>query len=145
MQTALGFRARRDLTVFPHWPLEKYCASAKIRIRKDTKSGALRRALAVAPLHRRTLTALTSGTKVFDGACHSHRYCQTNLTWRGKGADLKRSGCKLTPLNQGGRAVLFEDIAAVKVTVLVEVVVDRGMGGGKLSESFHVSELRHRS
>jgi len=51
----------------------------------------------------------------------------------------------LTPLGQGGRAVLFEDIAAVKVTVLVEVVVDRGMGGGNLLESFHVPELRHPS
>jgi hypothetical protein len=31
------------------------------------------------------------------------------------------------------------------VTVLVEVVVDRGMGGGKLLEGLHVPELRHRS
>ena len=28
---------------------------------------------------------------------------------------------------------------------VVEVVVDRGMGGGKLLESFHIPELRHRS
>jgi hypothetical protein len=28
------------------------------------------------------------------------------------------------PLGQGGRTVLFEDVAAVKVTVVVEVVVD---------------------
>ena len=42
-------------------------------------------------------------------------------------ADHDRSGlsrCKLTPLGQGGRTVLFEDIAAVEVTVVVEVVVD---------------------
>jgi hypothetical protein len=52
------------------------------------------------------------------------RHCQTNLTGRAKGADLKRSGCKLTPLNQGGRAVLFEDGAGVEVTAEVEVVVD---------------------
>ena len=31
---------------------------------------------------------------------------------------------ELTPLGQGGRAVLFEDIAAVEVAVVVEVVVD---------------------
>jgi hypothetical protein len=73
------------------------------------------------------------------------RHCQTNLTGRAKGADLKRSGCKLTPLNQGGRAVLFEDIATVEVTVVVEVVVDRGVGSGKLLESLHAPELRHRS
>jgi hypothetical protein len=31
------------------------------------------------------------------------------------------------------------------VAVVVEVVVDRGMGGGELLEGFHVPELRHRS
>jgi hypothetical protein len=46
---------------------------------------------------------------------------------------------------QGGRTVLFEDVAGVDVAVVVEVVVDRGMGGGKLLESFHVPELRRRS
>jgi hypothetical protein len=51
----------------------------------------------------------------------------------------------LTPLGQGGRTVLFEDVAAVEVTAVVEVVLDRGMGGGKLLESFHIPELRHRS
>ena len=35
-----------------------------------------------------------------------------------------RSGRQLTPLGQGGRTVLFEDIAVVEVTVVVEVVVD---------------------
>ena len=42
-------------------------------------------------------------------------------------ADRRRSrlSCReLTPLGQGGRAVLFEDIAAVEVAVVVEVVVD---------------------
>ena len=62
-----------------------------------------------------------------------------------KGAGLSHSGRQLTPLGQGRRAVLFEDIAAVEVTVVVEMVVDRGMGSGKLLESFHVPELRHRS
>jgi hypothetical protein len=56
-----------------------------------------------------------------------------------------RSSRELTPLGQGGRTVLFEDVAGVDVAVVVEVVVDRGMGGGKLLESFHFPELRHRS
>jgi len=51
-------------------------------------------------------------------------HCQTNLNGPAKGAGLRRSGRQLTPLGQGGRTVLFEDIAAVKVTVVVEVVVD---------------------
>jgi len=51
-------------------------------------------------------------------------HCQTNLTGPAKGADLKRSGCKLTPFRERGSAVLFEDVARVEVTVEVEVVVD---------------------
>ena len=70
--------------------------------------------------------------------------CQTNLIGPVKGAGLRRSSRQLTPLGQGGRTVLFEDVAGVDVAVVVEVVVDRGMGGGKLLESFHVPELRHR-
>ena len=31
---------------------------------------------------------------------------------------------QLTPLGQGGRTVLFEDVAGVEVTVEVEVIVD---------------------
>ena len=51
-------------------------------------------------------------------------HCQTNLNGPAKGAGLRRSGRELTPLGQGGRTVLFEDVAAVEVTVVVEVVVD---------------------
>src|SRR5680860_1892863 len=61
-------------------------------------------------------------------------------------ADHDRSGlsrCKLTPLGQSGRTVLFEDMAAVEVTVVVEVVVDRGVRGGKFLQGFDVPELRH--
>jgi hypothetical protein len=72
-------------------------------------------------------------------------HCQTNLNGPAKGACQRRSGRQLTPLGQGGRTVLFEDIAALEVTVLVEVIVDRGMGSGKLLEGFHVPKLRHRS
>jgi len=55
---------------------------------------------------------------------HPDRHCQTNLNGPAKGAGLRRSGRQLTPLGQGGRTVLFEDVAAVEVTVVVEVVVD---------------------
>jgi hypothetical protein len=54
----------------------------------------------------------------------AERHCQTNLSGPAKGADLRCSGRQLTPLNQGGRAVLFEDIAAVEMAAEVEVVVD---------------------
>ncbi len=51
-------------------------------------------------------------------------HCQTNLNGPSKGAGLRRSGRQLTPFSERGSAVLFEDIAAVEVAVLVEVVVD---------------------
>ena len=74
---------------------------------------------------------------------HTIRHCQTNLSWPAKGAGLRRSGRQLTPLGQSGRTVLFEDMAAVEVTVVVEVVVDRGVRGGKFLQGFDVPELRH--
>jgi len=55
-----------------------------------------------------------------------------------------RLSCReLTPLGQGGRTVLFEDMPAVEVTVRVEVVVDRGVRGGKFLQGFDVPEFRH--
>ena len=38
---------------------------------------------------------------------------------------------ELTPFRECGSTVLFEDVAAVEVAVMVEVVVIRGVGGGK--------------
>ncbi len=74
-----------------------------------------------------------------------NRHCQTNLSRPAKGAGPRRSGRQLTPLGQGGRAVLFEDIAAIEVTVVVEMVLDRGMDGGELLQGLDVPEFRHRS
>lgn len=47
------------------------------------------------------------------------------------------------PLGDGGSAVLFENISVVEVTVLVELIVDRGVGGYKFLQSLDVPELRH--
>ena len=63
-------------------------------------------------------------------------------------ADRKRSRPsrgELTPFSERGGAVLLEGIAAVEVAVLVEVIVDRGMGGGKFLQGLYISEIRHRS
>ena len=54
------------------------------------------------------------------------------------------SGRKLPPLGQGSGAVLLEDVAAVEVAVLVELVVKRGMDGSELLKGLHVPKLRHR-
>ena len=42
------------------------------------------------------------------------------------------SNRKLAPLGQGSGAVLLEDVAAVEMAVLVELVVKRGMDGSEL-------------
>ncbi len=52
---------------------------------------------------------------------------------------------KLTPFSERGSAVLLEDVAAVEVAVLVEVVVDRGMGGGVFMQGLYVPELLGRT
>jgi hypothetical protein len=57
------------------------------------------------------------------------RHCQTNGNRPAKGAGLRRSGRQLTPLGQGGGTVLFEVPAVVKMTFLVEMIMDRGVGG----------------
>ena len=49
-------------------------------------------------------------------------HCQTNLNRRAKGAGPRLSGRQLTPLGQGGGTVLSEDVAAIEVTVLIEMI-----------------------
>jgi hypothetical protein len=48
------------------------------------------------------------------------------------------------PLGQGEGAVLLEDISAVEVAVLIEVVVYRGVNGSKLLQGLDVPEPGHR-
>ncbi len=75
----------------------------------------------------------------------SLRHCQSNLSWPAKAAVLRCSCRQLSPLSERGSAVLLEDIAAIEVAVLVEVVVDRGVSGSKLLQSLDVPEPGHRS
>ena len=42
------------------------------------------------------------------------------------------SGHKLTPFGESGRSVLLENVAAIEMAVLIEMIVDRGMSGSKL-------------
>jgi len=52
---------------------------------------------------------------------------------------------KLTPLHQSGRSVLLKGFAWSEVTVLVEMVVDRGVSGSELLQGLDLPEARHRS
>ncbi len=57
---------------------------------------------------------------------------------------LQPSGRELPPLGQGGGAVWLEDVAAVEVAVLIEMIMDRGVDGGEFLQGFNVPKLRHR-
>ncbi len=69
-------------------------------------------------------------------------HCQTNLNGPAKSPGLRRSGRQLTPLSERGSAVLLENVAGVAVAVVVEVVVDRGVGGCKFQRSPATPPLR---
>ncbi len=73
------------------------------------------------------------------------RSCQSNANQSPNGETARLSGGQLTPLGQRDRAVLLEDVAAVEVSVEVEMVVDRGMNGGEFLRGFDAPELRRRS
>ena len=62
------------------------------------------------------------------------RHCQTKANRYPKVVMHAPSGRKLPPLGQGSGAVLLEDVAAVEMAVLVEVVVKRGMDESELLE-----------
>ena len=44
-----------------------------------------------------------------------------------EGASLRHSRGQLTPLGQRGGPVFFKDAATIEVTILIEVIVDRGV------------------
>ncbi len=47
---------------------------------------------------------------------------------------------ELTPFSKCSNAVLLEDIAAIEVTIVVEMIVDRGVDGGELLQGLDVPE-----
>ena len=49
----------------------------------------------------------------------------------------------MTPSSKGGRSVDFEVLAAVKVTFLVKMVVDRSVDRGEFLEKFSAPKFRH--
>ena len=71
--------------------------------------------------------------------------CQPNANRSSKCQTTWRSGSQLTPLGQGGRAILIEDVAAAELTVPIEVVVDRGVNGSEFLQRLDFPEPGHRS
>ena len=88
------------------------------------------------------IEALPQPRKSILGHCHINRFYSeiaVNCRWSPyalsmalsdkpepacEGCRLRRSGRKLTPLSQSGRVVLLEDVAAIEMTVQVEMIVD---------------------
>jgi hypothetical protein len=57
-------------------------------------------------------------------------YCQSNANQSPIESRAKRSsGRQFAPLGQGGRAVSFEYGPSAEMTIVVEAVVDRSVGG----------------
>src|SRR5680860_1810314 len=72
-------------------------------------------------------------------------HCQTKANRPAKTHEPAVSRGELTPFCECGSAVLFEDIAAVEVAVVVEVVVDRCVHGGEFLQGPYGPEPLHRS
>ena len=72
------------------------------------------------------------------------RWCQSNAN-RSPNLPAMLASCReLTPLGQRGGAVLLECLAAIEMTVVVEMVVDRGMGGSEFLQGLDIPEAGHR-
>ena len=56
---------------------------------------------------------------------------------------MKFSSREMPPFGQSSGAVLFENITAVDVALVVEKVVGRGMDGDKSLQGANVPELNH--
>ena len=67
------------------------------------------------------------------------------MGWTCRTFNLGLSGCKLTPLGQSSGSGLFENIAAVEMALVVEVVVDRGVDGSEFLQGLDVPEPGHRT
>jgi hypothetical protein len=61
------------------------------------------------------------------------------------GLPIRRSGrAELTPVGQSSGTISLELGSADEVALLIEVVVDRGTGGGELLQAAHPPEALHR-
>ena len=54
------------------------------------------------------------------------------------------AGRQLMPLGLCSRALLFDDVAEIEVTVVLEMVMDRVMDRGEFMQGLDVPEIRHR-
>ena len=116
---------------------KRYSAEEKIRIVLSGLRG--EESIAVLCRHEGIAEGLYySWSKEFLEA--GKRCCQANANQSPKCEATSLSGRQLTPFGQCSRAVLLENFAAVEVAVVVEMIVDRGMGGGEFLQGLNTNE-----
>ena len=72
------------------------------------------------------------------------RCCQTNANQPQFFSDLNLLGCaKAAPLGKSGGAVKLEVFSAVEVAFLVEMIVDRRVGGDEFLQGSHAPKADH--
>jgi hypothetical protein len=59
-------------------------------------------------------------------------------------SDWRSGKAKLTPVGKSSGTISLEIGSTDEVALLIEVVVDRGMGGGELLQAAHPPEALHR-
>ena len=100
----------------------------------DTKSVRLR--------VRAPKTATTGSISKHDAS--RRRIIAVRVTgWDLKNLQSRVSSCKSTPLGQSGGAIESEGFAVIKMTFLIEMIVDRGVGGSKFLQGLDVLSAFH--
>jgi hypothetical protein len=95
---------------------------------------------------KRTMKRFGAPKVIVTDRLRSYRagHCQTNSQCLRERPGSQTSGRELAPFGQSGSAVMFKNITAVQMALLVEKVMDRGMDGGEFLEGAGVPELGHR-
>ena len=71
------------------------------------------------------------------------RALSDELGWTQSTCNQGRSDCKVTPLGQGGGSAVCENVAAIEMAWVVDMVVDRGLDGGACLQGLDVSDPSH--
>ena len=71
------------------------------------------------------------------------RALSDELGWTQSTCHQGLSDCTLTPLGQGGGSTVFDNVAAIEMTVVVDMGVDRGLDGGECLQGRDVSDPSH--
>ena len=91
---------------------------------------------------KRTMKRFGAPKVIVTDRLRSYRagHCQTNSQCLRERPGSQTLGRELAPFGQSGSAVMFKNITAVQMALLVEKVMDRGMDGGEFLEGADAPE-----